>query len=95
LTIHELATNAVKYGALTNPKGDVTITCRCHREGECEVTWTERGGPVVAGQPGQDGFGSKLLMRSVTGALGGQVQRQWNQDGLTLHLLLPLALLSQ
>ncbi|HEX2556395.1 MAG TPA: PAS domain-containing protein [Microvirga sp.] len=95
LSVHELATNAVKYGALASPEGHVTITCRCHLEGECEVTWTERGGPDVAGPPEQAGFGSKLLLRSVTGALSGQVRRQWDQEGLTLHLLLPLGPLSQ
>ena len=95
LSVHELATNAVKYGALSNPEGRVTITCRCKPSGECELVWRERGGPVVAAAPERTGFGSKLLRRSVKGALGGRVTKRWDQKGLTLRLDLPLTLLSQ
>jgi PAS domain S-box-containing protein len=94
LSVHELATNAVKYGALSSPDGRVSITCRCDAGGECELSWTERGGPLV-GPPERTGFGSKLVMRSITGSLGGQVRKHWGQEGLTLRMTLPLTLLSQ
>jgi len=95
LIVHELATNAVKYGALANPDGRVSITCRCTAESECELAWVERGGPVVAAQPQRTGFGSKLLLRSITGALGGRVTKRWDREGLMLWLVLPLTPLSQ
>jgi hypothetical protein len=72
----------------------VTITCR-RVDDVCELTWVERGGPVVGAKPEWTGFGSKLLMRSITGALGGSVTQQWDQDGLSVHLALPLAPLAQ
>jgi PAS domain S-box-containing protein len=95
LSVHELATNAVKYGALFSPEGRVTITCRCTAADECELTWVERGGPVVGAKPERTGFGSKLLMRSITGALGGQVSQQWRREGLAVRLVLPLMPLTQ
>jgi two-component sensor histidine kinase len=95
LIVHELATNAVKYGALANPDGRVSITCRCTADSECELAWVERGGPVVAAQPQRTGFGSKLLLRSITGALGGRVTKRWDREGLMLWLVLPLTPLSQ
>jgi two-component sensor histidine kinase len=94
LSVHELATNAVKYGALFSPEGRVTVTCRCSDDA-CDLTWVERGGPVVGAKPERMGFGSKLLMRSITGALGGEVAQQWSRDGLSVRLVLPLATLSQ
>ena len=94
LSVHELATNAVKYGALSSPGGHVTITCRSNADGECELSWTERGGPEVLAKPERTGFGSKLILRSVTGALEGKVTKRWDRKGLTLCLLLPLTPLS-
>jgi two-component sensor histidine kinase len=70
LSVHELATNAVKYGSLFSPEGRVTITCR-RVDDVCELTWVERGGPVVGAKPEWTGFGSKLLMRSITGRSAG------------------------
>jgi two-component sensor histidine kinase len=95
LCIHELATNAVKYGALSNSRGRVSITCRSKAEGVIGLTWSERGGPEVAAKPEQAGFGSKLLLRTISGALGGRVRRRWDRRGLTLHMLVPLATLAQ
>ena len=94
LSIHELATNAVKYGALSSPVGCVTITCRC-LDDVCQLTWVERGGPCIEAKPERTGFGSKLLMRSITGALGGTITEQWDWEGLSVHLALPLAPLAQ
>lgn len=95
LSVHELATNAVKYGALFSAEGRVTITCRRTAADECELTWVERGGPAVGGRPARTGFGSKLLVRSISGALGGDVTEQWNPEGLAVRLVLPLAPLAQ
>src|SRR5581483_860436 len=56
LVVHELATNSLKYGALSAPGGTLGITGAVH-EGELTLAWTERGGPALATQRGQDGFG--------------------------------------
>jgi len=95
LSIHELATNAVKYGALMHPGGQVTITTRLTASDECELSWVERGGPPLADEPQRSGFGSQLLQRSMSGALGGTVTRAWARDGLELRLSMPLKRLAE
>jgi PAS domain S-box-containing protein len=94
LSVHELATNSIKHGALSRAEGRVFITCCYSDDGACELAWTERGGPLIAAPPKRTGFGSKLL-RSITGTLGGQVTKQWDREGLTLRMVLPLTSLSQ
>ncbi|WP_426955848.1 sensor histidine kinase [Muricoccus radiodurans] len=84
LLFHELATNAAKYGALSNPAGRVAITVRREDE-EIVLSWQERGGPPVPGPPGREGFGTKLAMISVQGQLGGKVSRRWPPEGLELE----------
>jgi PAS domain S-box-containing protein len=91
LSVHELATNAVKYGALINPGGQVTVTIRRTSKGNCELAWIERGGPALDEPPTRAGFGSQVLHRSITGPLGGTIARRWRHDGLDLRLNLPLA----
>jgi two-component sensor histidine kinase len=91
LSVHELATNAVKYGALINPGGQVTVTIRRTSKGNCELAWIERGGPALDEPPTRVGFGSQVLHRSITGPLGGTIARRWRHDGLDLRLNLPLA----
>ena len=70
------------------------ITCR-FLDDVCQLIWVERGGPMVGAKPERAGFGSKLLMRSITGALGGSVTQQWDREGLSVHLALPLTPLAQ
>ena len=70
MTLHELATNAVKYGALSNGGGRVSIAW----EGQCQASrvklvWRERGGPKVS-PPKKKGFGSHLIERAFAGQLG-------------------------
>lgn len=65
LVLHELGTNAVKYGALSGPEGRISIRWKTF-EGGIWVDWKEQGGPSVH-QPATDGFGSRLLRRAVTG----------------------------
>jgi two-component sensor histidine kinase len=62
LLFHELATNAVKHGALSTPQGLVYIDCSVEN-GELSVRWTERGGPSVWGRPDNRGFGGELTHR--------------------------------
>lgn len=88
LIFHELATNAVKYGALSQAGGKVTIAIA--RLGEnLHVTWQERGGPAIAAAPRGEGFGSRLIGSAVRGQLGGTLQQDWHSDGLTVTIELP------
>lgn len=87
LVIHELATNSLKYGALSSPTGTLDIACAA-QDTEVEVVWTERGGPPVATPSGEGGYGSKLLNRAMTLQLGGSISCNWSADGVivTLHM---------
>ena len=90
LALHELATNAVKHGALSGPKGRVLVEWRrARRAGRVTVTWSERGGPGVR-LPSRQGVGMQVLDRALGGALGGRTELDWRPEGLvcTLHLSL-------
>jgi two-component sensor histidine kinase len=89
LIMHEQATNAVKYGALSNESGRVVLTGK--REGETyHLVWQEVGGPQVSGPPQRQGFGTVLAARSVAGQLGGQITHDWAREGLTVRLTIPV-----
>jgi PAS domain S-box-containing protein len=90
LLLHEIATNAAKYGALSSPTGQVDISWSVQSE-ELLLTWRERGGPPVNGRPEHEGFGSFLARLTATGQLGGKVSYDWNREGLTFYLSAPLA----
>ncbi|MBB3452645.1 PAS domain S-box-containing protein [Rhizobium sp. BK313] len=86
LLMHEFATNAAKYGALSTPDGRVDIVCV--DEGDRFVlTWSESGGPPVDRQTDGDGFGSVLAKATVRNQLGGEISREWNRDGLSIRLV--------
>jgi two-component sensor histidine kinase len=85
LVIHELATNAVKYGSLSVPEGTLDVSGTLV-ENAVEVTWIERGGPYVVKPEGAGGYGSELLRRTLTGALGGSIEYQWPAEGLLATL---------
>ena len=74
LIMHELATNAAKYGALSNATGRIEISWGVVKFGERDMArleWSERGGPEVCA-PGRKGFGSRLIETSVAHSLGGE-----------------------
>ncbi|WP_426956809.1 PAS domain S-box protein [Muricoccus radiodurans] len=88
LTLHEQATNAMKYGALSVPGGQVRVTTRV--EGDRFVLeWSERGGPAVA-MPSRQGFGTALAARNIAGQLKGRLEHDWRAEGLIVRLDLPL-----
>ncbi len=89
LILHELATNAAKYGALTSSEGRVTIAGERH-DGNFALTWQERGGPPVEGPPVRRGFGAVLAERGAITQLGGSILHDWAPEGLTLRLDVPL-----
>lgn len=88
LIIHELATNSLKYGALSSGTGTLDITTTAPTNTQIELIWMERGGPSVEVPPEPNGFGSKLVQRSVSKQLGGAIKYDWSHDGLivTIHL---------
>ncbi len=93
LVLHELATNAAKYGSLSNPEGHLSIQWTIHHE-MVDLLWTERGGPAVEGAPGFQGFGTQLSQRSIAGQLGGTLEQEWLSEGLRVHMTLPLSRLT-
>ena len=88
LLIHELATNAVKYGSLSTERGKVEVQWRFLPSQELELTWTESGGPPVQ-EPTSKGLGSTLLQQVTTKQLGGSIALHWPRGGLRLVTTLP------
>jgi two-component sensor histidine kinase/PAS domain-containing protein len=91
MAMHELATNASKYGALSVPQGTVTIDWTVRDDGapRVDVTWIERGGPKVE-PPGASGFGTKLIERVVGYDLDGKANLSFEPGGLRAVLSFPL-----
>jgi len=89
LVLHELATNASKYGALSVAEGRLAITWM--QGAMLTLLWREENGPAVAGAPAAEGFGSKLARRSVTDQLGGAIAYEWRPEGLQVRIDLPLS----
>jgi two-component sensor histidine kinase len=88
LALHELATNAIKYGALSNDVGRVLI--EWHIEGDqLALCWTESGGPPVI-EPGRPGFGTRIVTRNLAAEFKGTVDMQHKPAGIVLTLIAPL-----
>lgn len=79
LFVHELATNAVKYGALSEGGGRIEIVVT--QGDQVEIAWSESGGPIIA-EPSEFGFGSSLIDMSIIRQLGGKLDYAWNPEGL-------------
>ncbi|MFN3876999.1 MAG: PAS domain-containing protein [Brevundimonas sp.] len=94
LLFHELATNAAKYGALSE-KGGVVSLVTVRDEDRFVLTWSENGGPIIQGEPSRAGFGSSLATLSVQGQLGGRLEREWRPEGLKVVVDLPATALSR
>lgn len=89
LVLHELATNAAKYGALSGGAGRVEISWEVVR-GVLILAWSERGGPPVT-PPARTGFGTRLIERSLAHDLDGRASLDFRPDGLVARLEVPLA----
>jgi PAS domain S-box-containing protein len=92
MAIHELATNALKYGALSTAEGRVTVRSRVEsRESDRRlvIEWVESGGPPVA-RPTRRGFGARLLEQGLAGELAGQVRLDYLSSGLMCRMDLPM-----
>ncbi|WP_375690899.1 CheR family methyltransferase [Pseudooceanicola sp. LIPI14-2-Ac024] len=93
MAVHELATNAAKYGAFSTEGGKVQLRWSKLDEGDGEtflMRWTETGGPAVT-PPDGGGFGTVLMRSMIEGTLGGTIKANWNPEGLELVIELPWA----
>jgi two-component sensor histidine kinase len=84
MVVHELATNSLKYGALSVPAGLLDVSSDSQGD-EVVITWTERGGPKTH-SPTQMGYGAKLVERILSGQLQGSIERDWTAGGLIAKL---------
>jgi PAS domain S-box-containing protein len=89
MLVHELATNAVKHGALSVEAGQLLVQWRVDH-GVLLLVWTERDGPEITAPPRRSGFGSRVLDATVRGQLGGRIRLDWQREGLVCHFDLPM-----
>lgn len=94
LVLHELATNAVKYGALTAERGQIAIECARHGD-RFSICWREEGGPAVAGPPAHRGFGTEMSRRLAASQLHATIEEEWLPARLSLKMDLSAALLGR
>jgi PAS domain S-box-containing protein len=88
ITLHELATNAAKYGALSVPDGRVHVAWSGVDKAHLILRWTETGGRLVT-PPTRKGFGTRVMERMIREQLKGKMQFEWRADGLVCEIVLP------
>lgn len=81
MVIHELATNSVKHGALSAPEGTLDVSSVTD-DRDVFLIWAETGGPAIAAVPAMLGFGSKMVARSLSQQLSGDLSYDWQPSGL-------------
>jgi two-component sensor histidine kinase len=86
LVVHELATNAVKYGAFSNESGKVDVSRTDGQGFPRTFTWVESGGPEVV-PPARSGFGMRLIKRGVAAELGAEVHLDFRAKGLQCRII--------
>ena len=88
VSLHELATNAAKYGALSANNGLVHIEWSSAADGRLVLRWTETGGPPVQ-PPTRRGFGKRVMESMIQGQLKGEIRFDWRAEGLTCEIAFP------
>lgn len=93
MVLHELVTNASKYGALSVPEGRVSVSWECRNSGEAAavliIVWREAGGPPTSA-PSQYGYGTSLICDLIPHELGGTVDLAFSSDGVSCTIEIPL-----
>jgi PAS domain S-box-containing protein len=89
ITLHELATNAAKYAALSVPDGRVHVAWSGGEKAHLILRWTETGGPLVT-SPTRKGFGTRVMERMIREQLKGKMQFDWRAEGLVCEIVLPV-----
>ena len=90
ISLHELATNAAKYGSLSAAGGHVEIAWSRMSDGRLSLRWIESGGPPVT-PPTHRGFGTRIIENIIAGQLRGEVRFDWRDQGLTCEIALLVA----
>jgi two-component sensor histidine kinase len=90
ISLHELATNAAKYGSLSTADGHVEIVWSRMADGRLSLRWIESGGPTVT-PPKHRGFGTRIMENIIGGQLRGEVRFDWRDHGLACVITLQLA----
>jgi two-component sensor histidine kinase len=92
MAVHELATNAAKYGAFSDENGTVSIRWEAAKPEKDHLTidWVERGGPPVT-PPDQRGFGSNLLEKALSHDLDARIDLRFEPAGAECHITVPLS----
>jgi PAS domain S-box-containing protein len=95
MALHELATNAAKYGALSNGSGRISVQWAVAepQAPHLQIVWTETGGPKVAA-PSSKGFGSRLIERGLAGQMGGEAVIDYREAGVVCRIMAPLSKIS-
>ncbi len=88
VTVHELATNAAKYGALSVPEGAIHVEWSRAPDGRLVLRWTERGGPPVKPAT-RRGFGTRVMASMIQDQLAGEMRFDWRAEGLVCEILVP------
>jgi PAS domain S-box-containing protein len=88
ITLHELSTNAAKYGSMSVPNGQTTLTWSHETDGRLIIRWSEKGGPAVQ-IPTKRGFGTRIT-EIMIGQLKGKMSFDWRTDGLVCEITLPV-----
>ena len=97
LALHELATNAAKYGALSSPHGQVQVNWSVSRGANPElcIDWVENGGPLLSGPPARQGFGSLMTERVIRHEFGGRLTLTYAPLGLRCQIALPYRMVAR
>jgi two-component sensor histidine kinase len=88
VTLHELATNAAKYGALSVPEGHVQVAWSQEADRGLVIRWIETEGPH-ARPPMRQGFGARMMEGMIRGQLKGEMRFDWRPEGLACEITLP------
>lgn len=93
MAIHELASNAAKYGALSKPTGVLSVTWLIEKKGAgmLEFKWVEMGGPPISVPPSRRGFGTTLIERTLSHEFDAVVKRLFPSTGLDCFIAIPLS----
>jgi two-component sensor histidine kinase len=89
IALHELATNAAKYGALSVARGRVEVKWSLAANDKLVLTWTEKGGPAVK-EPALQGFGTRVMERMIRDQHKGDLRLDWRAEGLACKIILPV-----
>jgi len=94
MVLHELVTNASKYGALSVTEGRVSVIWECQSKGDADtiltIMWRETGGPPISAAPRQSGYGTSLIRDLIPHELGGTVDLTFSSEGVSCTIEIPL-----